>query len=327
MYNQHMTIVGKRIHTSSDEMDSSLIRAVNNYDIGVLLRWEYIEVGMEDCNIFLETDKGKYLLKAFSMVRSSEETGRVARIIEQVSKIEGLCTQRLVRDKNNESLRYLNEGKDPYVLLIWVEGEDLFSKKRKPTKHELDDLMRQAALLHSSTINPPFFLDMWAVGNIGLVYKTVEKYLNAEEKRLCSLAKDIFERIDHKSLPTGFVHGDLTKQNVIATGDGDVGIIDFSVSNVYPRIQEHAAVVANLVYTIGDDRKMILQSIEEVVASYEQYITLTRTEKEALFGYVVASFAMSALGSYKEKYISGSTLDELDFWVSQGITGLTTLLD
>ncbi len=320
-----MTIVGNRIHTDPMSMEASIRKVVAGHAIGELVDWRYIEVGLEDCNILITGSKGKFLLKVFSKTRLPQDTERVSKIIEQVSTLNGLYTQKIVHG-SARGLNYLKGKQDPYVLLNWVEGEDLFSQKRVTSTLELNDLMRQVAVLHTSNIQPPFFEDMWAVGNIRVVYDMVKEYLSDEEKRLCSTAKDIFEKIDHEALPKAFVHGDLTKQNVIAVGDGRVGIIDFSVSNWYPRIQEHAAIIANLVYSIGDEKQTIMRSIDEVVDAYQKYIELTDTEKEALFGYVVASFAMSALGSYKEKYISGSTLDEIDFWLKQGISGLSALL-
>ena len=62
----------KRIELNTDLKNIS-VQICNYYDLGVFISNELIEIGYEDYNYYLTTSKGKYCVKIFSKIRTSED--------------------------------------------------------------------------------------------------------------------------------------------------------------------------------------------------------------------------------------------------------------
>ena len=94
--------------------------------------------------------------------------------------------------------------------------------------------------------------------------------------------------------------------------DGKPYILDFSVSNIYPRIQEIAIMAGNLMY--DKERQTSLQErINKIVTIYEKYIPLQAIEKENLYTYALTGIAAELLGSNLEKFVSKSNTPETEY--------------
>src|SRR5690606_12517683 len=110
------------------------------------------------------------------------------------------------------------------------------------------------------------------------------------------------------------------KANVIKGEDGKIYILDFSVANRYPRIQELAVIVANLLH---DDSETTLEGkCEQVANEYSEFNQLTEQERQHLPAYALAGVAMEFMGAHQEKYINGNDTEETDYWLSLGREGL-----
>ena len=108
--------------------------------------------------------------------------------------------------------------------------------------------------------------------------------------------------------------------------DGKIYILDFSVSNWYPRIQEIAVIAANLLYD-REGVSTLRSSVEAVVGGYERFAPLTDIEKHFVYTYTLAGVAMEFMGAHQEKYINGNDTQETDFWINLGRNGLKRELD
>ena len=150
----------------------------------------------------------------------------------------------------------------------------------------------------------------------------VRKFAALEDLRLAEQAVLRYEAISVATLPHAFVHGDFTKANVMKGDDGEIYVFDFSVANWYPRVQELAVIVANLLHDKTSTRS--LQETCDLVAS--EYGSLTDIERQYLPTYALAGVAMEFLGAHQEKYINGIDTEENNYWMSLGREGLRKVL-
>lgn len=127
-------------------------------------------------------------------------------------------------------------------------------------------------------------------------------------------------------MPHCFVHGDITKSNTIKSEDGTLYVIDFSVANWYPRIQEIAVIVGNLLSAEGSEGSL-LEILKLVVTKYvEQGGILMTEEMEALPAYVRAAYAMEFIGASVEKHVNNNDSEENEYWRNLGWSGIKRAL-
>jgi Ser/Thr protein kinase RdoA (MazF antagonist) len=290
------------------------LRKVTKYlELGDLENWEPVEVGLEDANVRLSTTRGEYLFKGYASSRPQSQVDRYEEIFEIVAA-ENLPHPKLFL-KNNKAVHRVDDIQ--FSVYEWVRGKTFYQMDRVPDEREMQRIIKIAADLNQLPIKPTFIHDNWAVYNLPKLYEEVRELLSKSDQQLTKKALDIYSEIDHGALPHAFVHDDITQQNLILADDGKIYLIDFGVANYYPRIQEIALMVSLLM-----DKDMPIQErIMKVVKEYEKYIKLTHSEKGAIFPYVVASQAMEVLMVHRER-AKGSTLPELDYWLSIGRNGL-----
>jgi len=300
-------------------------RLCDFYGIGKPNNFSVVEVGYEDCNIAIRTRKGKYLAKIFSKVRTPEDVDRYAEIMRRVVD-SGVNHPELTRAKNGDIIYRDRKANGIHMVLMrFVEGKTFLELDRSPDTDELGKVLEQAAMINRIDYQPPYLFDSWAIPNIRLMFDRVQQFISPEDMKLVGEAIFRYDRIPVTSLPHCLVHGDFTKANVIRGDDGQLYILDFSVANWYPRIQELAVITANLLFDKNDS--MSLQVKSEMVASeYAEFNPLTEEEKKYLYPYTLAGVAMEFMGSHQERFIKGNNSEETKYWFNLGREGLRRAL-
>ncbi|MFC4564330.1 phosphotransferase [Nocardiopsis mangrovi] len=260
-----------------------------------------LETGYDDCNVVIDTGAGRRLVKIFTAARPEHLSIRYARIMRAVTDA-GINHPRLVSGGSDGLLRSPFSG-DLLVVMEFVEGASFFEQAASPTRRELADLVRQVHLLHSLDLHPEFVDDWWAIPNIGALVEEVGPLLDARERELARGAAHEFARLDVSRLPKALVHGDLTKTNVMRADSGAITILDFAVSNRYPRVHELAMIAVNLLH---EDSVDIAERTRLLVGLYEQRERLRPAEHLALPAYIRACAAMELLGATREHAIKGN---------------------
>lgn len=300
-------------------------RIVRDYDLGALLGFNVIEVGFEDYNIRLETSQGKYLTKIFSKKRSDQEVNRYITTIARVVDV-GVRHPRPL--SINGSLLYVDlESHLRLIIMDFIDGQTFYDLGILPNKSELALICAEAVKIHAIDYKPEFIFDSWAIPNMRWMYEKVKNDLSVEGLELVEKAFEYFDVIPFDKLPQCFVHGDLTKANTIRGNDEKVYIIDFAVSNVYPRIQELAVMAANLLF---DEKSGTSASLKErcasVIDAYEAAGgQLTEIEKQNVFNYALPAAAMEYMGSVNERIV-GDDSDEILYWEKLGFESLREAL-
>jgi Ser/Thr protein kinase RdoA (MazF antagonist) len=287
------------------------------YDLGEVKEFSVIEVGYEDCNVIIDSDRGKVLAKMFAKFRTQEDVQRYVTTIEKVLEA-GVQHPALMRTQQGDAV-YRNHDIE-MSLLEFVEGKTFYDLNRIPNDEERQSVIEQAAKINSIDYKPPYLFDSWAIPHIRSMYNRVKRYIEADDLRLVERAMEQYEAAPIKDLPHAFVHGDIIKTNTLKGDDGKIYILDFSVANWYPRVQELAVIIANLLH---DENVPSLDDQCRLVADeYSQFTPLTALERKHLPTCALAAIAMEFMGSHQEKYVNGIDNEETEHWLASGRDGL-----
>ncbi len=301
----------------SGDLKPVINRLSKAYTIGIPDDFSVIEVGYEDCNVIIYVGKDKYLAKIFQKDRTPEDIDRYTTIMERA----------IASGVNHPSLLQKHDGGIVYsdkqanglnlILMDYIDGNTFFELNRPPNNEERKSIIEQAAKVNKIDYKPTYIFDSWAIPNIQILFDKTKQYLKPEDIPLVEQTIKRYKSIPADDLPHAFVHGDFTKANVLKSKKGDIYILDFSVANWYPRIQEIAVIAANLMH--DDNSVMTLRSRIELIANeYDKFNKLTPQERKWLYDYTVAGVAMELLGGYQEKYINRNDTKETEYWISLG---------
>ena len=134
-----------------------------------------------------------------------------------------------------------------------------------------------------------------------------------------------FEELNIERLPHCFVHGDIISTNVIKAKN-KLWIIDFAVSNYYPRIQELAVLSCNLFFD-EESKKNSTENLKIALKEYQEIVSLTQNEIKALPTYIELAHGMHLLSANYEKVKNNNQTKENEYWINQGRIGLKQFIE
>ena len=302
-------------------LDPVVGRLCTTYRVGEPTDFSVIDVGYEDCNVVITTQKDKYVAKIFSKGRSQQDITRYSTIMEKAVEA-GVNHPPLIRTTAGGAVYTDSQANSlSMVLMKFVEGKSFLELNRAPNAEELQKVLEQAAKVNRIDHHPAYLFDSWAIPNIQVMFDKVREYIKPEDIALIQQAMAKYSALPVNDLPHCFVHGDFTKANVLNGDDGKIYILDFSVANWYPRIQELAVITANLLHD-PDNPMSLRDKSARVSEEYSKLNPLTTEEQRCLYDYALAGIAMEFMGAHQEKYINGNDTEETEFWLNLGRTGL-----
>ncbi len=294
-------------------------RVAEAYGVGTPTGHSVVEVGYEDCNVIIETEQDRFLAKMFAKTRKPEEITRYTDIMRKVVEA-GVHHPELMTA--NGDIVYTDSGVS-LVLMRFIEGKTFFELDRAPDDNERRAILEQAAKINAIDYEPPYLFDSWAIPNISEMFDKVKQYIEPDDLALVEQVIAEYRAIPVDELPHSFVHGDFTKTNILKSDNGEIYVLDFSVANRYPRLQELAVIAANLLH---DDKISLDERCQVVADEYSQFSELTEAERQHLPAYALAGVAMELMGAHQEKFINGNDTDETDYWLNLGRAGLRQAL-
>ena len=309
----------KRISWKKD-IKELLLLVCEDFGLGQYKNHSVITVGYEDLNIVLETNSGSYFVKALANFRDDSGRQRYLQIMNRVNEA-GVNHPKLF--KSEQGYLHKVDSKDGSVYLFvmqYVDGKTYFDLKVKPNKDEIKVLAHNAALINKIDLKPKYVYDSWAVVNFVKEYGRAKSHMDEKDINLIEPVLDKFKKLNLESLPKSFVHGDIINTNVIKGRDGKIWIIDFSVSNYYPRIQEMAVLACDL---LSDFSKpgLFESNLKLALDEYQKELPLTDTEMDNLPLYINAAHAMHIIGSTNSAVKEGD-FEENQHWMNKGRKGL-----
>src|SRR3990167_2197578 len=214
------------------------------------------------------------MAKIFSKDRNPETIARYSTIMEKVVEA-GVNHPPLIKTADCEAVYSDGEAKGiSMVLMQFVDGQTFLELHRAPDEEERKAVVEQAAKVNGIDYHPPYLFDSWAIPNIKAMFERTKQFIQPEDIKLVEQAIAQYAEIPVNDLPHCFVHGDFTKANVMKGKDGKICVLDFSVANLYPRIQELAVIAANLLHEEGGS-KSLRDRTELIVSEYDKLSPLT----------------------------------------------------
>lgn len=320
---QNEKVFQKRIGYTG-ELKLLLFEVCKDFGLGDYKSHRVITIGYEDLNIYVRTSTGSYLVKVLSEIRDKNEKLRYSEIIQEVVKA-GIKHPKLYKS-NQGYLHSLTLEKSTVYLFVmqFINGKSFYDLGIKPSKLEIANLSRQAAEINKINFKPTYVYDDWAIVNFVKEYEKIKIHLSKLDVDLIDPLISEFNILNLNSLPHCFVHGDMIDTNILKDNQGDLWIIDFSVSNYYPRIQELAVFSCNLF-----DQRLPFEFEDNyhiALSEYQKVITLTQLEIQSLPTFIKIAHAMHIIGSTRSKQ-KGEDTKENHHWLELGRQGLSYILD
>lgn len=297
---------------------------VNDYKLGSLISYDPILQGYEDFNVKVETDSGKYLFKVMANFRTDKEARQYADVIETVTN-NGIAHPKIYKSVQGNLYRADLSGVNiRLVVMDFVDGKDFFQLQEKPTREEAVFLVGQAAKISKINLKPEYVYDSWAIPNFLKEYHDIKDKLDSDDLKYVEPLASDFSKLEIEKLPHCFIHGDLIATNVIRSNQNKLYIIDFAVANYYPRIQELAVLLCDLLFV--EDREKYLENYNLVLETYQKEVKLEPREIDLLPIFVKLAHAMHIVPATREK-IKGNLLPENNFWLKSGQKGIRLVAD
>jgi Ser/Thr protein kinase RdoA (MazF antagonist) len=288
------------------------------YELGPPDSFSVIALGYEDCNVQVETERGRFLAKMFSIARTPENRERYVTTMRKV--LAAGVSHPALHTNSDGNVVFSTHGIS-MVAMDYIDGQSFWANDRIPNDAELNEVLKQASIINAMPYHPTYCFDSWAVPHIRQLYDDVKAFVAPEDLRLAEIAIAQYQEIPVDELPHSFVHGDFTKANVMTDNSGRVYILDFAVSNRYPRIQELAVIAANLLHS-NTSPTSLPDRCQRVATGYQVFTPLTDFELSSLYAYSLAAVTAEFLGAHREHHINGITTKETEGWMRLGRDGL-----
>jgi len=302
----------QRIGYAGDIKDISL-DICKNYNIGMFVSNKLVLVGYEDFNYILETSGGKFLVKVFASFRDLAGCQRYVEIIDKMLE-SGVSTPKLLANSSGSCLHAIKVNGVNLRLCVmdFIEGKTFFESGDKLNEKERRFLAKEVAKINSVDIKPVFVDDEWAIVHFAREFKKKSRVLSKEDIKLVSPLVEEFSKLDIDKLPYCFVHGDVLVTNVIKDKNGKLWIIDFSVSNYYPRVQELAVLACNLFFD-EISRERSENNIKILLEEYQKNVKLASEELFLFPFFVKLAHAMHILSASYEKVVKHNNSRENEY--------------
>jgi Ser/Thr protein kinase RdoA (MazF antagonist) len=315
----------KRIEFEGSTKDIAL-EICKDYNLGEFKSSKLILCGYEDYNFILETTKKEYFVKVFASFRDQKGCERYINIMDKAIEAK-ISTPKIYKINNNSLYSKTISGSNIRLCVMeHIEGKTFYELGRKLTPEEIKIVARQAAHINSIDLHPNHIYDSWAITHFLKEYKEKRSHLKPKDQAMIDPLVKEFKDMNIDSLPHCFAHGDIIATNLMKDKNNKLKIIDFSVSNYYPRIQELAVISCSLLL----DRRgwnPTKESVDILLSEYQKITPLTKRELEVFPTYLKLAHAMHILGAGFQESAENNHSDENKYWLNTGRKGLEQMVD
>jgi homoserine kinase type II len=196
---------------------------LSRYGVGAVKSFTPIASGIENTNYFLDTEEGAYVLTIYERI-PTDELPFYLNLVAHLAR-NGVLVPVPIADRSG-ALFSLLQGK-PAGLVTRLRG----ASNDKPSVRACARVGEELAKMHlASSSYRPRLTNRRGPGWMLATSRSVRPFLNAEQNEL--LANEITEQRKSREaradkLPSGAIHADLFRDNVLFDGETLTGMIDF----------------------------------------------------------------------------------------------------
>lgn len=283
------------------------------YQLGEYCTHTIIEVGIDDLSYYLWTKKGKYVVKNLNIDKTLKEVDRFIKQYDIIMRNSIKAPNLLLNHGKHILLTELEGILIHSCVMECIDGQDLFSSKKRITNIEIDQLVEIMIALHHIKDKLEIEYDLWSFMKFDKVYQLVKPHIDKTQEMEKLLQK--YKQINFSIFPTCYIHGDLISTNIMRSQKGELSLIDFTSSGTGIRILDIVKVINSVIFNY----EKIGESKEQIEYFLEQYQKKEKLSKEEL-GYLpfllqVDSHTSVMLAEY-EKEKNQIDNQENEFWIA-----------
>ena len=250
------------------------------YNIGSLKSFDGISDGITNTNYFLNTDKGKYVITIFEDIKKTKVT-KYLKLMNFFFK-KGLCAPEIMITKSGDVLTTVE--KKPCSIMQKLSGKTVNESNSTLCKSlgEVIGTFHNFSQQYQGMISNSRDIK-W----IEKTSKKIENHLEPNQLNLIKHCSKVFKKIFSSNLPSGVIHSDLFRDNVLANNNKITGIIDYYYSFNGPLIYE-LAVIAND-WCVNKNGSINARKYHSFINSYNSVRTITKKEMKQMNNAMIAA--------------------------------------
>ncbi|MCS4534087.1 homoserine kinase [Neisseria montereyensis] len=200
--------------------DEEMRQFLTDYDLGDFLSLQGIAQGITNSNYFLTTTAGRFVLTIFETLKQNELPFFL--ILKQHLSQNGVACPAPIARKDGKFDSVLS-GK-PACLVTCLEGSNTSWPSEKQCFHtgEMLAKMHLAGQNFPLKMDNPRYTRWWHDAAVQL-----QPVLDTEDAELLQSEIRFIDEHNGENLPSGIIHADLFKDNVLLNGEEVAGFIDF----------------------------------------------------------------------------------------------------
>ncbi len=254
---------------------------LKNYSIGQLVNIEGISDGIENTNYLLTTTKNEYIFTIFENI-DDKIADTYLNFMNHLNEQEFKCA--LVESTNTGQLS-VNISNKPSAIIQKLDGKSIAETNESHCESvgELLSEFHQKSSSFKSSLNNPRDM-IWKIETIEKLSGSISK----EQTEIINESLKLDRILVDKELPTGKIHADLFRDNVLFNDDIISGMIDFYYSCDGILLYD-IAVVAND-WCTSDDGSIDPKKLDKLFIGYEKNRKIQGNERDCL------PFALASAG-------------------------------
>jgi len=317
----------KRVNLNQEEMLELIDKVLIAYQLGNLVSAEGIEVGYEDVNFVLTTDKGKFLLKVLidftvKKPRTKEDSYRYVETMESL-RADGVPLPKLYKNGDEFLLKQIVPHNDQPIWMIvmeFFEGVDFINNP--PSLEDIKVIAKILTIINSSKLQRKPMHDPWQPQFFLEEYNENKKYLTSSNIELIEDVVTKYKQIEIPNLPKSIIHADFMRNNILKNTRGEYCVLDYGVVNYAPRLSEVGVFLAGFCLDPEISLEKNKVAYQTGLDAYLKYLELTPYELRHVGTMTRAAYALFHIAASHEKFVEDNQTEENEYWISLGIAGL-----